>query len=133
MEKKIYITEEERAKCQKVADAFAELYEMADIVVLDTGRYGFVMLKYYMPSHGFEEDETFTDSRTLFEELYQEWLNTKLCCIAKEMGMNDILYEKVFKSLSKEKQSEFIGRKTDFARIAGIDPYKYFCEESGQS
>ena len=45
MEKKIYITEEERAKCQKVADAFAELYEMADIAVVDAGRYGLVMLK----------------------------------------------------------------------------------------
>ena len=67
-----------------------------------------------------KQDETFTDNRTLFEELYQEWLNTKLCCIAKEMGMNDILYEKVFKSLSEEKRSEFIGRKTDFARTAEI-------------
>jgi hypothetical protein len=63
MEKKIYITEEERAKCKKVAEAFSELYEMADIVVVDVGRYGFVMLKYYMPTHGFEEDETYTDSR----------------------------------------------------------------------
>ena len=71
MEKKIYITDEERAKCQKVADAFAELYEMADIVVLDVGRYGFVMLKYYTPPHGFEEDATFTDSKALFEALWQ--------------------------------------------------------------
>ena len=47
MDKQIYIIEEERAKCQKVADAFAELYEMADIVVVDVGRYGFVMLVYY--------------------------------------------------------------------------------------
>lgn len=47
MERKIYITEEERAKCQKVVDAFAELYDMFDIIVVDTGRYGFVMLKYY--------------------------------------------------------------------------------------
>ena len=51
MEKKIYITEEEREKCQMVADAFTELYEMSDIVVVDVGRYGFVMLKYYMPPH----------------------------------------------------------------------------------
>ena len=63
MEKQVYITEEERAKCKKVAEAFRELYEMADIVVVDVGRYGFVMLKYYMPTHGFEEDETYTDSR----------------------------------------------------------------------
>ena len=28
-----YITEEQRAGCQKVADAFAELYELTDVVV----------------------------------------------------------------------------------------------------
>ena len=56
----------------------------------------------------------------MFEELYQEWLNTKLCCTAKEMGMDDILYEKVFKSLSKEKQSELIVRKANFAKAAEI-------------
>ncbi len=64
MEKKIYITEEERAKCQKVADAFAELYEIENIVVLDVGKYGFV------------DAITFTDSVALFEELWGEWLNT---------------------------------------------------------
>lgn len=56
---------------------FAELYEMADIVVHDGGRYSFVMLKYYMPPHGFEEDATFTDSRELFEGLWQEWLDIR--------------------------------------------------------
>ena len=55
MEKLVYITEEERAKCQKVADAFAELYKMENIVVLDAGRYGFVELKYYKPPQGFED------------------------------------------------------------------------------
>ncbi|WP_330585326.1 hypothetical protein [Parablautia muri] len=69
MEKQVYITEEERAKCKKVAEAFTELYEMADIVVVDVGRYGFVMLKYYTPPHGFEDAITFTDSMVLFEEL----------------------------------------------------------------
>ena len=46
MEKQVYITEEEREKCKKVVDAFAELYEMADIVVVDVGRYGFKCLFY---------------------------------------------------------------------------------------
>jgi len=32
MEKQIYITEEERVKCQQVVDAFAELYEMENNV-----------------------------------------------------------------------------------------------------
>ena len=77
MEKLVYITEEERAKCQKVADAFAELYKMENIVVLDAGRYGFVELKYYKPPHGFEDAITFTDSVALFEDLWEEWLNNK--------------------------------------------------------
>ena len=121
MEKKIYITEEERAKCKKVAEAFSELYEMADIVVVDVGRYGFVMLKYYMPPHGFEEDATFTDSKVLFEGLWQEWLDMKLYFMAKGTSLMETGYKGIFESLSKEKQSELIGRKTYFARMARID------------
>ena len=120
MEKKIYITDEERAKCQKVADAFAELYEMADIVVLDVGRYGFVMLKYYTPPHGFEEDVTFTDSISLFEELWQEWLNMKLYLMAKGTPLLEKGYKSVFESLTEEKQSELIIKKANFAKTAGI-------------
>lgn len=121
MEKKVYITEEERTKCQKVADAFAELYEMADIVVVDAGRYGFVMLKYYMPPNGFEEDATFTDSRALFEELWQEWFYMKLYLMAKGTPlMEQEGYKGVFESLTEEKRSELIGRKADFAQVAGI-------------
>ena len=120
MEKKVYITEEERTKCQKVADAFAELYEMADIVVVDVGRYGFVELKYYMPPHGFEEDATFTDSVALFEELWQEWLNMKLYLLAKDTLMLEKGYKGVLDSLSEEKQSELIGRKVAFAKAAEI-------------
>ena len=120
MDKQIYITEEEREKCQKVADAFTELYDMADIVVVDVGRYGFVMLKYYKPPHGFEEDETFTDSRALFEGLWQEWLDMKLYFMAKGTPLMEKGYKGIFESLSAEKQSAFIGRKADFVLKAGI-------------
>ncbi len=120
MEKQVYITEEERAKCQKVTDAFAELYEMEKIVVLDAGRYGFVELKYYKPPHGFEEDATFTDGRALFDALWQEWFDTTLYLTAKKMQLDNISYEKVFNCLSKEKQSSIIAKKADFARKAGI-------------
>ena len=120
MEKKIYITEEERAKCQKVADAFAELYEMENIMVLDTGRYGFVELKYYKPPHGFEDAMTYTDSVALFEGLWEEWLNTKLYLMAKGTPLLEKGYKGVFESLSEEKQSELIMRKADFAKTAEI-------------
>lgn len=111
MEKQGYITEEERAKCQKVADAFAELYEMWDVVVLDVGRYGFVELKYYKPPHGFEEDATYTDSKALFDALWQEWFNTTLYLTAKEMQLDDILYQEVFNRLQKKNSRQLSGEK----------------------
>ena len=119
MEKQVYITEEEREKCQKVADAFAELYEMVDIVVVDVGRYGFVMLKYYKPPHGFDDAITYTDSLALFEDLWEEWLNTKLYLMAKGTPLWEKGYKGVFESLPKEKKSELIIRKADFAKTSG--------------
>ena len=52
--KEKYITDDEKEKCRKVADAFAELYEIENILVVDAGRYGFVKLQYYKPPQGFE-------------------------------------------------------------------------------
>ena len=120
MEKQVYITEEERAKCQKVADAFAELYEMENIVVLDVGRFGFVELKYYKPPHGFEEDVTFTDSKALFEELWQEWRNTKLYLLAKGTPLSEKGYKGIFESLTDEEQAAINEKQAVFAEQAGI-------------
>ena len=120
MEKQVYITEEERAKCKKVAEAFTELYEMADIVVVDVSRYGFVMLEYYKPPHGFEDAITFTDSVALFEGLWEEWLNTKLYLMAKDTSLLEKGYKGVFESLSEEKQPELIVKKAGFAKAAEI-------------
>lgn len=120
MDKQIYITEEEREKCQRVVDAFVELYEMENIVVLDAGRYGFVELKYYKPPHGFEEDATFTDSRALFEELWREWRNTKLYLLAKGTPLSEKGYKGIFENLTDEEQAAITERKVVFAEQAGI-------------
>ncbi len=47
MEKQVYITAKEREMCCRVMDAFAELYEIEDkdMLVVDVGRYGFVILQ----------------------------------------------------------------------------------------
>ena len=103
-----------------MADAFAELYAMEKIVVLDASRYGFVELKYYKPPHGFEDAITYTDSVALFEGLWEEWLNTKLYLLAKGTPLLEKGYKGVFESLSEEKQSELIVRKADFAKTAEI-------------
>lgn len=121
MEKQMYISEVEREECKKVADAFAELYEMENILVVDAGRYGFVKLQYYKLPHGFEDAITFTDSRSLFEDLWQEWFDTKLYLLAKGTLMSGMGYDEIFKSLPKEKQKELIDKKADFAKKAEID------------
>lgn len=120
MEKKIYITKEEQEKCRKVADAFAELYDLENILVMDTGRYGFVKLQYYKEPQGFDDVVTFTDSQSMFENLWQEWFDTKLYLIERGTPLMEKGYERVFASLPEEKQKELTNRKADFAIKAGI-------------
>lgn len=122
MDKKAYITEEERKKCRRVADAFAEL-EDVDVVVVDAGRYGFVKLQYYTAPTGFENDFTFTDSRALFEDLWEEWLHIQLIVLARKRKIEDIDYDNIFRQLPEEKQEEFMVRKQHFAEAAGIEAW----------
>ena len=111
--KEIYITDSEREKCRKVA----ELYEIENILVVNAGRYGFVKLQYYRPPQGFEDAITITDSRSMFENLWEEWLDTQLFLLAKgTMG-----YSEIFECLPKEKQKELIDKKAEFVRVAGIE------------
>lgn len=119
--KKNYITDIERERCKKVAAAYAELYEIENIVVLDVGRFGFVKLQYYRPPYGFDNVITFTDSRSMFENLWEEWFDTKLYLLAKGTPMLEMGYEEIFKCLPEEKQKELIGQKTVFARMAEIE------------
>lgn len=119
--KEKYITDDEREKCRKVADAFAELYEIESILVVDAGRYGFVKLQYYRLPQGFEDAITFTDSRSMFENLWEEWLDTQLFLLAKRTPMAGTGYNEIFRCLLKEKQEELMNRKAGFAKTAGIE------------
>ena len=121
MKKESYISEDERQKCQKVIEAFAELFEMENSVVLDAGKYGFVFLLYYVEGQGFSEEKYFTDSLSLFEALWKEWLKTKLFLIGKDSEeLDQGGYDGVFQSLSKEEQERLTSRKADFAMTAAI-------------
>lgn len=128
-----YITAEESVSCQKVAEAFKELYENDDIVVLDAGKYGFVELQYYEFPMGFSEVVTYTDSRSLFDDLWEEWLATQLLDWASGTPVADMDNEDIFKCLPQEKQREFMDRRLSFAEKAGIgitDPEQVFVERT---
>lgn len=121
MKKEIYITVEEQKKCRKIADAFGELYEKENLVVLDAGGYGFVKLQYYKAPFGFDDVATFTNSNDLFDDLWKEWLNTQLLNLVKDTPMLELDYEEIFKCLPKDKQKELMDKRVFFAERAEVD------------
>lgn len=120
MEKKNYITDEERESCKGVVDAFAELYALTDTVVADAKRYGFVKLQYYREPHGFEVMQTFTDSRKLFDELWQDWFEEQVLEQVAGTPLEELEYEEIFAQLPSDKQAEIMSKKSYFKEKSGI-------------
>lgn len=114
------ITEEEREKCSIVAEAFAELYEITDVLVVDAKKYGFLKLQYYKPETGFDLTQLYTDSRELFEELWNDWYCNELLELANGTPMVELDYADMFKCQSPEKQAEILSKRRYFADKAGI-------------
>lgn len=106
--KQTYITDEEKENCQKVVDAFAELFENEDLTVVNAGKYGFIKLQYYRNHVGFDNAFSFNDSRRLFNDLWQEWLDTQLLDIVGDTPMEETDCGDIPKCLSQEKQQELL-------------------------
>lgn len=122
MEKKQFISEEERVKCLKVIDAYAELYEETDddIVVLDGGKYGFIKLQHYNYPDGFNTSMTFTDGMALFDDCWEDWLNMQLFYIAKGTPLEELDYEDIFLRIPEETRQTLMEKRAYFADKAGI-------------
>lgn len=118
---KTYITDEERIKCQKVADAFAEISEYEDLMVFNAGKYGFVKIQYFKLPFGFDSVTTYFDSQSLFDDLWEEWLDTQLLNFAAGTPMEEMDYEDILKRLPKERQKELADKRSYFAEKAGIE------------
>ena len=114
MGKEVYITDEERKKCRNVADAFRELYELTDVVVVDAGKYGFVKLQYYKPPAGFDSLVTYTDSQVMFDDLWEDWLYDQLLTSVVGTPFVEFEYEDIFKYLPEEKQKELMAKRIYF-------------------
>lgn len=121
MERECYITEEERISCRKVAEAFRELYEESDIVVLDAGRYGYVELQYFSEGSGFNSSSIFDNGRMLFEDLWENWLDVQLLKIVGGTPMEEMDYEDILNWLPEEKQGELMAKRDEFASMAGLN------------
>ena len=114
-----YITQEQRAKCRKVADAFAELYELADVMVADAGRFGFVRLQWFSEGEGFDSAAVYSDSAELFEELWRIWYEHEVLTPVLGTPLSELDYDEIFKALPKERQEEIQGKKDYFLALCG--------------
>ena len=99
-----YISDEEREKCRKVVNVYAEFYEVEDIIVVDAKRYGFVKLLYYSEMNGFETMETYTDSKKLFESLWSDWLDYQIYEIASGTILDRLDNDDIIKARSEERR-----------------------------
>ena len=113
------ISEEEHAVCQRVADAFGEIYS-ADLLVLDAGSYGFVKLQYFHPPFGYDEADIFTTGKDLFNDLWNEWISLRLLALTKGTPLADLDYQDMFQCLPAEKQQEFMDKRNCFLDRSGI-------------
>ena len=109
-----YITEEQRARCRTVADAFAELYDLTDVVVADAGRFGFVRLQWFSEGEGFDSAMVFSDGGELFEELWRIWYEHEVLTPVLGTPLAELDYDEIFQTLSKDRQKEILEKKTEF-------------------
>ena len=114
-----YITQEQREKCRKVADAFAELYELADVMVADAGRFGFVRLQWFSEGEGFDSAAVYSDSAELFEELWRIWYEHEVLTPVLGTPLSELDYDEIFKALPKDRQEEIQGKKDYFLALCG--------------
>ena len=117
---RIYISEDERLKCRKVAAVYAEELDKEGILVVEAGRYGFVKLQYYKQPFGFCDAVTFNNSVVLFNDLWEEWIESQLLLLTKDTPMAEMDYEDMFKCLTSDKQREFMEKRKYFAQRAEI-------------
>lgn len=120
IKKQTYITDGEREKCQKVVDAFAELFDNGDLTVVDAGKYGFVKLQYFRNHLGFDNAISYNDSRSLFNDLWEEWIDTQLHDIAGDTPMGEVDHGDTPECPVPEKTRELLDMRERFAEKAGV-------------
>lgn len=113
------ISEEEHAACQRVADAFSEIYS-ANLLVFDAGSYGFVKLQYFHLPFGYDKADIFTTGKDLFNDLWNEGISLRLLALTKGTPLADLDYQDMFQCLPANKQQEFLDKRDYFLDRSGI-------------
>lgn len=122
-----YITAREAEKCKKVVAAFNELYNQTDILVINSGEHGFVLLKYDNYMTGYFSITTYTNSVDLFDALWSEWAKEQLISLALNTPLIDLDYEEIFASLPEKEKKKILDKKDYFRlKLQQVNIYEDF-------
>ena len=109
-----YISEMERKKCKIISEICSGLCKALDIVIMDTGKYGFVKMQYDDEEREFINISTFIDGDGLFEALWKDWLNEQLFTYALRPPYEFMDYEEIFEHLPKKRQTQLMAKRIYF-------------------
>ncbi len=122
-----YITAREAEECKKVVAAFNELYNQTDILVINSGEHGFVLLKYDNYMTGYFSITTYTNSVDLFDALWSEWAKEQLISLALNTPLIDLDYEEIFASLPEKEKKKILDKKDYFRlKLQQVNIYEDF-------
>ena len=87
--------------------------------VVDAGKFGFVFLKWFS-RNSFEGSTAYKDSRELFDDLWQMWLDYKLLESVSGTEREDIDYEQLYEELSAKEKEEYEEKRQQFLSLSGL-------------
>lgn len=116
--RKSYITVKEREKCRIIASIFKKDLEKDDIIIVETRKFGFVMLEYFKPKKNFDCAIIFRDCQNMFDILLEEWLVCQITKLMDDLYETNIDIEDFYNALPKEEKEELEQRKINFVRQA---------------
>ena len=83
---------------------------------MNTGNHGFVILKHYDYLNGFNNMITYTNSKSLFNALWSEWVKDHLLSLALDTPLIDLDYKEIYDSLPKKLQKKIIDKRKYFRK-----------------
>ena len=68
----------------------------------------------------FDGNSVYQDSKELFDDLWQMWLDYKILDSVAGTEREDIDYKKLYEELSAETQKEYEEKRQQFLRLSGL-------------
>ncbi|MBQ9989596.1 MAG: hypothetical protein IJP31_01435 [Lachnospiraceae bacterium] len=111
------MTEEERKKCQRVADVFNPIVEQEGNCVADAGRFGFVYLELCREdcpnNFAFDWNHLYFTAEDLFDELINDVVNWKIHQMARDTPLVKLELDELYEVFNVNENEEFINLRTE--------------------